>query len=566
MNFPKAFRWTSVAALLIAATACQKSPETPASPSAPQASPIPATPKLVSAEPSSFDAVARHLDAGGGMYFYLSTESFLKSAGAKIAEFKPLVMAAAKLNEADKVKAESAWKSIAEIARNSGLNEISGFGASSIALEPGYYQTKWMVHHYEGKGNGVIWKLSGSHANARDLVSYLPAHTATAGSWNLTLEPVWNALTKEGAANPDLNQAAQALSSQLEQTTGLKLSNLLASVGPNYSVVLTLNEDRKVTVPFGGKGETIVIPEPALALMIQVQDQALIDRMEAELAKVPMMVNADQPDLKMRMIPVPVPFPFFRPALAWSKGLVILSTNELLVREMFDVKAGKKAGIAAAPEFKKLMGDLPAAASQFQFTAPIFQKTVMDIQLAATAQQPATGPAVQEVMQYFAKIVPQRWMCGIVQDTPEGWFGISRGGGGAPSEIMAVAAVCPAAVAAAIAAPNFTRAKSRSEATRILEEARLIDSCVDQWAIEHNKKAGEQPTTSDIKAYLKAGSPLWNSANSNPGQTSIAAPTAGLPNLLIPAVDSTRIIPAAISEKFRDTCPPEFWKPYLGDK
>ena len=562
MILQKAFRRTTVAALLVAATACQKTPES-VPVTGTQPTPPPAAPKLASAEPSSFDAVARHLDAGGGMYFYLSTENFLKTASAKLAEIKPLLQSAAKLSDADKAKTEAAWKTFAKLAHNSGLNEISGFGASSIALEPGYYQTKWMVHHYEGKGNGVIWKMAGSTSNALDLIPYLPEHTALAGSWNLTLEPVWDAITKEGATNPEVNQAVQLVSQQLEQSTGLKLSNLLASVGPNYSLVLTLDESRKTTVPMGADGKTLTLPEPGLALMIQVQDHALINRLETEIDKVPMVVKADQGDVKMRMIPVPLPMPFLRPALAWSKGWVMISTNETLLRDMLDVKAGKKTGIAADAEFKKLTANLPAA-SQFQFTTPSFQRTVMDLQLTA-AQQPNQDPEVQRVLQYFSSCVAPHWMCGIVQNTPEGWLGINRGGGG-PAQILTVAAVAPVAMIAAIAAPNYLRANARSQATSTLEDARLIDAAVDQWAIENNKKAGEQPTTDSIKAYLKPTSALWKNANSNPGQTTVAPSTEGLPNLLIPAVNSTRIIPNEIVEKFKDACPADFWKPYLGEK
>ena len=76
-------------------------------------------------------------------------------------------------------------------------------------------------------------------------------------------------------------------------------------------------------------------------------------------------------------------------------------------------------------------------------------------------------------------------------------------------EIMIVVAII--ALLAAIAVPNFLRARKRSQATRILEDLRLIDAAIDQYAIETNKAGGASVTWTDIKAYLKTGSKLYNS-------------------------------------------------------
>ena len=46
------------------------------------------------------------------------------------------------------------------------------------------------------------------------------------------------------------------------------------------------------------------------------------------------------------------------------------------------------------------------------------------------------------------------------------------------------------ALLAAIAVPGFLRARKRSQASRIINDLRLIDSAVDQYAIETNKITG----------------------------------------------------------------------------
>ena len=63
-----------------------------------------------------------------------------------------------------------------------------------------------------------------------------------------------------------------------------------------------------------------------------------------------------------------------------------------------------------------------------------------------------------------------------------------RRGGFTLVEIMIVVAII--ALLAAIAVPGFLRARKRSQASRIINDLRLIDAAVDQYAIENNKATG----------------------------------------------------------------------------
>src|SRR5215467_6344281 len=55
-------------------------------------------------------------------------------------------------------------------------------------------------------------------------------------------------------------------------------------------------------------------------------------------------------------------------------------------------------------------------------------------------------------------------------------------------EIMIVVAII--ALLAAIAVPGFLRARKRSQASRILNDLRMIDAACDQYAIETNRSTG----------------------------------------------------------------------------
>jgi prepilin-type N-terminal cleavage/methylation domain-containing protein len=74
-------------------------------------------------------------------------------------------------------------------------------------------------------------------------------------------------------------------------------------------------------------------------------------------------------------------------------------------------------------------------------------------------------------------------------------------------EIMIVVAII--ALLAAIAVPGFLRARKRSQASKILNDLRLIDAAVDQYAIETGKKTGDTVDVTDWTNYLKKDTTLY---------------------------------------------------------
>src|SRR5207244_13171662 len=87
-----------------------------------------------------------------------------------------------------------------------------------------------------------------------------------------------------------------------------------------------------------------------------------------------------------------------------------------------------------------------------------------------------------------------------------------RRGGFTLVEIMIVVAII--ALLAAIAVPGFLRARKRSQASRILNDLRMIDAAVDQYAIETNRSTGNAVNTADWTNYLKKNSSLYLSGGS----------------------------------------------------
>lgn len=116
-------------------------------------------------------------------------------------------------------------------------------------------------------------------------------------------------------------------------------------------------------------------------------------------------------------------------------------------------------------------------------------------------------------------------------------------------EIMIVVAII--ALLAAIAVPGFLRARKRSQASKVLNDLRLIDSAVDQYAIEYAKKTGDVINTADWTNYLKKDTALYATAQDLFGND--YGPQT---------VDSMPKVPSATKTSLSDVTDDAFWSPY----
>jgi prepilin-type N-terminal cleavage/methylation domain-containing protein len=124
-----------------------------------------------------------------------------------------------------------------------------------------------------------------------------------------------------------------------------------------------------------------------------------------------------------------------------------------------------------------------------------------------------------------------------------------RRGGFTLVEIMIVVAII--ALLAAIAVPGFLRARKRSQASRIINDLRLIDSAVDQYAIETNKASGSGVAVTDWTNYLKKGTNLYVTGNDILGNAYGQQTVDTLPKV-------NSVTRAALS----DVTDSAFWSPY----
>jgi prepilin-type N-terminal cleavage/methylation domain-containing protein len=116
-------------------------------------------------------------------------------------------------------------------------------------------------------------------------------------------------------------------------------------------------------------------------------------------------------------------------------------------------------------------------------------------------------------------------------------------------EIMIVVAII--ALLAAIAVPGFLRARKRSQASKVLNDLRMIDSAVDQYAIEKGKITGNSVEVADWTAYVKKDTNLYLTGKDMFGEDYGAQ-----------SVDTIPKVPTNTYNNLSDVTDAAFWSPF----
>jgi len=481
-------------------TSCKKS-ETSSEQSQPSASRIPSG-TIQSAEKNSFQEVTSHLDPGGNLYLYFSTEQLLDGLSAKTSGLRQLLGVIPNVNESDRENIEKALNIVTNLIKSSGVEDVSGLGVSSIASEKEFYHSKALLHHYKGKGSGFLWTLFGQKPHSLDALNLLSTNTAVAFFSDFDISLLWKTVEKQVQQSgfSEAEQELQKLPQQFEAATGLKWEQALASLGGEYGLVLTLNNSKKISIPLGG-GQPLEIPEPALMLVAKVKDDTIFNRVDEALKSSGQSVfRTDEADLKMRTVALPLPLPIqLGPTIATSHGYLFIGSSDLIVKEALAVKSGKVPGLKSTPEFQHLAKGVPQEGNNFVFLSERFGNAIREIQSQALAIAHTSDSQKELLSMFRSEHAP--FLFSVGGNTDEGWLGISNGNQH-PSKLFLASAIVPVSVSAGMLLPAFAKAKQKAQAVTCVNNLRQIDFAKQTWAREQKKEANDLPTISDLQPYL----------------------------------------------------------------
>ena len=162
-------------------------------PRCPPGKPSPAVP----VEKTSFTEVTSQLDPGGNFYLYLGTAQWLDGLDTKVGAWRQLFTAMPGLNTENAANVNKAFDIAVRLIKDSGIEDVSGVGMSSVEIEKGMYRNKALLYHYPGKGDGFLWRLTGQETHPLTGLDFLPEDTALAVFSDADLPLLWTVAQKE---------------------------------------------------------------------------------------------------------------------------------------------------------------------------------------------------------------------------------------------------------------------------------------------------------------------------------------------------------------------------------
>ncbi len=423
-----------------------------------------AAPAIASAEKNSFQEVTSHLDPGGSLYLYFSTEQLLAGLSSKVSNVREAIAALPNVPSEASGNIDKALDIVTNLIVSSGIEDVSGFGMSSIAREKGFYHSKALLHHYQGKGSGFLWTLFGQKPHTLDGLNLLSTNTAFAGFFDLDVPLLWSVIEKQVSQSgfPEAEQQLANLRQEFEKATSLKWEQVLASLGGEYGFVLTLNDSKKISIPLPG-GQPLEIPDPALMLVAKIKDDTIFNRVDEALKNMGQSVfRTDEADLKMRTVALPLPLPIqLGPTIATSHGYLFIGSTDLIIKEALGVRDGKLPSLKSTGEFQRLAKDVPQEGNNFVFLSERFGQTIRQIQEQALSNATHGSQSQKQLLSLFGSD-QAGYVFSVGGNTDEGWLGVSNGNQH-PAKLLLAGAVVPVAVSAAMVLPALAKAKARAQ-------------------------------------------------------------------------------------------------------
>ncbi len=384
--------------------------------------PLPNATAVVSAEKTSFTEVTSQLDPGGDFYLYLGTAQWLDGLSAKVASWRQVVNSIPDLKPDDAANVKKAFDIVTRLIKDSGIEDVSGVGMSSIAVEKGMFRNKMLLHHYPGKGDGFLWKLAGKEPHPLTGLDFLPDRNGDGCFLGHGLAAALDRREKGGRAGgscrrrrncwtkspPNLNRQPRS------NGTRSSIRSAANSAWSSRSIHPTNFQCRR-------RATHLEIPRPGLLIAVKVNDETIFDRIDQQLKANRQVISVNKSGLKMRTMPVPIPLiGELRPSAASSGGYLFIATTDGMINKALAVKSGQIAGLKTTDEFKHLSQGIPDQGNQFVFVSQRFAETMMQVQQQAITAQTGTQPAMVEMDAIHLTKAGPRFTYSVGVNTPEG--------------------------------------------------------------------------------------------------------------------------------------------------
>ena len=293
-----------------------------------------------------------------------------------------------------------------------GLEEISGLGYSSITLKPGLHRNRVVIYHRPGRDQGLIWNISGPAPRYLDEMDMLAADTALAfvADYNIEKLAAWIGQQGQKISGPEIGQGLAMMKMGLA-AAGVDGDRLLKSYGGRLGFLLTLDPEKRVTIPLGAS--SISIPEPGIAILIQVNDSYLFDLIKGKLVVSGQAQFKDESGVKKIVFPrLPMPFPL-EPTIAQKGNWLLAASLGSMVQGMFGSDGQR---LSDNEEFKAMAYKMPRRGNGFGYVSPMLPRLIAQL----LRENKTVFPAPAALEKIAAILARSKGFCDVWENSDTG--------------------------------------------------------------------------------------------------------------------------------------------------
>lgn len=450
-----------------------------------------------------FQTVVSRLDTGGDLLVVANIDGLLEQFISTTIE--SLTLAQADNEKIQKIRATV--EKLSSFLKRNGFYAIRGLGMSVIPRADGLNTVKTFVSRDSSAAALPLWRaLVGVDQRKLAGLDFLPVDTVMARVTNGDFKQLWK-LVRSGVKDVAPQETAEAFEkavSNMSATLSVEVDTLVDSLADEGFISIQFSRDATISIPTASG--PLPVPQPSVLLGVAVENDTLLKVMETQLTKggTPLIeTTVGGSVLKSITIPLPLPIPI-EPTFTIHSGFFLFGSNMKVVADAVTAFQTKK-GLISSPEFSKAFEGLPMVNNGMIYISPRFAKVVADIQAWAFSTAPVGAPVGTAIAknlldltskrgEQFCAMVILNWKSGISTK------GTSSSGG---REIIASMAIAPVGLMAAIAIPNFVKARNTSQQNACINNLRMINAAKEQWALENNRADGDEVDIEGVKKYLR---------------------------------------------------------------
>jgi hypothetical protein len=159
--------------------------------------------------------------------------------------------------------------------------------------------------------------------------------------------------------------------------------------------------------------------------------------------------------------------------------------------------------LQATAEFEHLSRDIPDQGNSFSFVSERFSRALLDLQSQAMNAAAAKNQSAAQSQWLQSLLGGHRPGCtySVGAHTADGFLIVANGTQNGASFAL-IPAVAASGALAAIAIPNFVKARAVSQENACINNLRQIDAAKNEWALEKRKNLHAVPAKEDLLPYL----------------------------------------------------------------